>query len=203
MAFQRVPNTAEIDVIYTLNGIIVQNTFYGQFPAGYSVGDLQTLADAIDLNLAASWLPDQPPEAIYDRIEVRGLNAEFDFVVTQNANAGPGSNVDRTLPNNVTLSIKKISGLTGRSARGRVYWIGILEGEILPSNENFLAQAYVDLIVADVDFVRTNIDLIPGWNAVLVSRFTGGAKRSEGITFPWVGSVAVNTRVDTYRPRLS
>jgi hypothetical protein len=203
MAFQRVPNTAEIDVIYTLNAITVQNVFYAEFAAGYALADLQTLADAIDLNLAASWLPDQPPEALYDRTEVRGLNAEFDFAVTQNANAGPGTHVSSTLPNNVTLSIKKISGLTGRSARGRTYWIGIPENQMLVGDENQLQPAYVDLVVADVDFVRQRINLQAGWAAVLVSRFAGGEKRAEGITFPWTGSVAVNTRVDTQRARLS
>lgn len=203
MAFQRVPNTAEIDVIYTLNGINVQNVFYGEFAAGYSLSDLQALADQIDLQVSVSWLPDQPSEANYVRTEVRGLDAEFDLVATQNANAGPGTDIAQTLPNNVTLSIKKSSGLTGRSARGRTYWIGILEDKMDSSNENLLVQAYVDTIVADVDFIRTKTDVLPGWAAVLVSRFSNGVKRTEGKTFPWVTSVAVNNRIDTQRTRLS
>lgn len=203
MTFQRVPNTAEINVIYTLNAITVQNVFYAEFAAGYAVGDLQALVDQIDLQVSVSWLPDQPSEAIYVRSEVRGLNAEFDFLVTQNANAGPGTAIGQALPNNVTLSIKKFSGLTGRSARGRTYWIGINEVEMQGGNENLLNQAYVDLLVADVDFIRTKIDVLAGWSAVLVSRFSDNVKRAEGITFPWVGSVAVDIKVDTQRPRLS
>ena len=203
MAFQRVPNTAQIEVIYTLNAIPCQNVFYAEFPAGYAVGDLQTLANQIDLQISVSWLAEQPTEAIYVRTEVRGLNAEFDFLVTANANAGPGTHVSQTLPNNVTLSIKKFSGLTGRSARGRCYWIGVPRDQLTAGDENVLEQAYIDLIVADVDFMRTSIDVLAGWSAVLVSRFSNGSLRTEGKLFPWVGSIAVDNRVDTYRPRLT
>lgn len=202
MPYQRVPNTAEIDVIYALNGVTVQNVFYGEFAAGYSLSDLQTLADQIDLQVSVSWLPDQPPEAVYVRTEVRGLNAEFDFVVSANANAGPGIQATPTLPNNVTFSVKKISGLTGRSARGRSYWIGVPRGQLNTSDENRLISTYVTSIVADIDFIRTKIDVLAGWAAVLVSRFSNGAQRTEGITFPWVGSVAVDDRIDTQRTRM-
>ncbi len=202
MAFQRVPNTAEINVIYTYHGEIVQNVYYAEFPSGYVLGNLASLAGHIDLQVGVVWVADQPAEAIYLRTEVRGLNAENDFFATANANAGPGTSLSPALPGNVTFAVKKTSGLTGRSARGRTFWIGIPTDELDPANENLLLQTFVDQVVGNVDLIRIQTPVVSGWLAVLVSRFTGGVKRSEGETFPWVGSVAVDNVVDTHRNRL-
>lgn len=204
MAFQRVPNTAEVAVIYTLNGIVCQNVFYGEFAGGYSLLDLQVLAGAVDAAVGVGWLPDQPAEATYLRCEVRGLDTEFDLFTTDNTSTGVGTDVIPSLPNNVTFSIKKISGLTGRSARGRSYWIGIPRDKLKGTDENELTTAYTALIVANIELIRTTIAAAAGWAAVLVSRVSNGVPRTPtAITFPWVGTVAVDERIDTQRPRLN
>lgn len=202
MAFQKVVDTAEIDVIYTLNGAIVQNVFYAKLVGGYGLADLQAVADIIDLRIAGNWLNDQPPEAIYVRTEVRGLAVENDLVAEQNLSAGPGIHTGAALPNQVTFSVKKTSGLTGRSARGRSYWIGIPTNETQASNENFLNSAYAALVVENIKAIREGIAVVTPWQPVLVSRFSGGVKRDEGETFPWVGETNVDLRVDTNRGRL-
>lgn len=202
MAFQSVPETAEIDVIYTLNGAIVQNVFYGRLTGGYGLADLQALCDKIDLRIAGNWLADQPAEAIYVRTEVRGLEDENDLTVEQNLSAGVGAHAGAALPNNVTFSIKKTSGLTGRSARGRSYWIGLPKTELQAANENFLNAAYAVLLVANIQSIREGIETVGTWQAVLVSRFAGGVKRDDGVTFPWIGETNVDLRVDTNRGRL-
>lgn len=202
MAFQSVPNTAEIDVIYTYNGETVQNVFYAEKSGGYNQSDIQELADEIDIAVGQNWTDIQPAEAVYDRTEVRGLDAENDLIATANTNAGPGIAVGSALPNNATFSVKKISGLTGRSARGRSYWIGIPTSELLASNENFLKTAFADEVVTEIGRIRTRINTTSTWEAVLVSRFAGGAKRAMGKTFPWTGVVKVNEVIDTQRSRL-
>ncbi len=203
MAFQKVVNTAEISVIYTSQTIPVQNTFYAEFAGGYTLANVQALVDALDNNIGIGWLGDQHSDCSYLRTEGRGLELENDVFASNNDSAGPGSGASGAMPNNVTLSIKKESGLTGRSARGRSYWIGALKGELLTADENFFKTAYVDLIVANIDLIRTTTNGVSGWQAVLVSRFTGGAERSEGKTFDWLSTIAVDDRVDTLRNRLS
>ena len=203
MAFQAVINAVEIDVIYTYNGIGVQNVFYAHAPAGYVLLDLQQLAGTIDGVVGGGWLTEQPTEAVYVRTEVRGLTVENDLAASDGTSTGPGTNAGVALPNNVTLSIKKESGLTGRSARGRTYWIGIPRTETTVGDENILTNVYVTAVVANVELIRTGINGLATWNAVLVSRFTGGAERTVGKTFPWISSVAIDQRVDTQRNRLS
>jgi len=202
MAFQAVPDTVEIDMIFTLNGVAAQNVFYAELAGGYQLSDLEALATQIDVNWQGNWRTEQPLEVTYVRTEVRGLAVENDLFAQNSDSSNPGSHVSPSLPNNVTFSIKKSSGLTGRSARGRTYWIGIPTAATKPANENLLDALFVTDLVANVDSVRTSIIAVPDWLPVLVSRFAGGALRTEGVTFPWLSSSAVDDRVDTQRTRL-
>ena len=202
MAFQKVDNTVEIDVIYTLNGVLVQNVFYGKFGGEYALANLLSMANAIASTVSINWLPLQPPEASFLRVEVRGLEFENDLLATSIVGAGPGTDVVEAYPNNVTFSIKKVSPFTGRSARGRCYWIGIPQDKTSAPTENDLVASYRDAIVAAVDAVRSKINTEFNFDAVLVSRFSGGVQRSEGKTFDWIDSVAVDDRIDTQRTRL-
>jgi len=202
MVFQSVPETAEINHIFSLNAQIVQNTHYAKRPGGYGLADLQNLADAIDPLFLITFVTDCPPEAIYLRTEVRGLEFENDQVATAFAGTGAGTDASPALPNNVTFAIKKLSGLTGRSARGRVFWIGIPRNKTSLVNENLLDATYAGLIVEDIDFVRSTIEGLAGWDAVLVSRVTGGFARPFGVTFPWLTTSNTDLIVDTHRGRL-
>lgn len=202
MAFQAVPNTCEIDVIYTLNGVGVQNSFYAKFTAGYVLADLILLAAAIDNAINPTFLNQMPVEVSYVRTEVRGLGVENDLTAEDNFSAGPGVHAGSVLPNNVTFAIKKTSGLTGRSARGRTYWIGVPKTQLDPLDENLVLAAWAAAAVAAVTQIRVDTNAVPGADAVLVSRFAGGVQRATGITFPWTGEINVDLRVDTQRGRL-
>lgn len=202
MAFQKVVDTAEIDIIYTLNQTTVQNVFYASLAGGYVLADLVSLAAAIDLEVHNSWKGNQPVEAVYVRTEVRGLAVENDLLAIDNTNTGVGLIATEPTPNNVTFAVKKLSGLTGRSARGRTYWIGIPRNQLKSTNENEVSATYAANVVVSVDAIRTAIIGAALWSPVLVSRFAGGVARSEGKTFPWVDTVNINERVDTQRGRL-
>lgn len=202
MAFQKVTDTAAIDHIFTLNGVTVQNTHYAKLPGGYNLAALQTVADSIDTIFVDTFQADMPSEASYVRTDVRGLAVINDLIATQNAGAGAGTHGGDALPNQCTFAIKKGSGLTGRSARGRIFWIGVPDTETQAADENFLVATYAVSIVADIDLIRTRLDSLSGWEAVIVSRFTLGALRSEGKTFPWLTTNNVDLRLDTHRGRL-
>lgn len=202
MAFQAVPDTVEIDMIFTLNGQPAQNVFYAELVGGYVLADLVALATQIDVNWQGNWRTEQPLECSYIRTEVRGLAVQNDISTSDNTSANPGSDPSAALPGNVTFAVKKESGLTGRSARGRTYWVGIPQNKLVGSNENTLTAAYITALVFNVDSVRTSINAVAGWLPVLVSRFTGGVARPTGITFPWISSTNVDIVVDTQRGRL-
>ncbi len=202
MAFQSVPNVAQVDTLFTQNGELVQNSYYAHFPAGYSQLQLDALAVKVDTRIQADMIPVMPTEVIYLRTEVLGLTIQNDLMATFTTGPTMGSDVSPSCPNNCTLSIKQESGFSGRSARGRVYWIGIPSNKLQAANENRIVAAYVLTITAAILSIRTGIDGEPAADAVLVSRVTGGVERPTGVTFPWISEIAVNDRVDSRRSRL-
>lgn len=201
MAFQAVPDTAEITIIYTQNLETVTNTIHAEKPGGYDQAAIDALALSVDDDVGLNLLPLMTLDCLYLRTEVRGLAVENDLFASNNDSSGPGLDAVEGLPNNVTLSLKKESGFTGRSARGRWYFIGLPLNE-LSTNENQWAQTAVDNAVIAVQGIRIGIQVGP-WTPVIVSRFTGGLPRAVGVTFPWVNTTAVNRNVDSQRGRLT
>ena len=201
MAFQRVPDTVAITLVFEQNDENVVNTVHAERLGGYDLGQVQALANTIDNAVGAHIRPEMVQDVNYLRTEVRGLNSINDFFDVDGTNGGQGALLGPGLPNNVTLSIKRASGQTGRSARGRVYFVGLAASE-LETNENIIdAVAVVNKVLA-WDEIRGAI-VLGGWLPVIVSRFTGGAQRAEGVTFPWLSTAAVDGNVDSQRGRLA
>ncbi len=201
MAFQPVVNTVEITVLYIQNVEVISNTFHAERPGGYVLADLQSLAANVDALVALHFLPIQTLNARYIRTEVRGLAVPNDLFAENNTSEADGGNLGEGLPNSVTLSVKKSSGLTGRSARGRVYFIGLPDSD-LSTNENQWLQTEADNVVLAVEAFRAGYS-IGGWIAVIVSRFENGLPRSTGETFDWLTTSIVNRDVDSQRGRLA
>lgn len=200
MAFQSVPETAEIIIRYTGYGSNMVNVLAARKTGGYDLADIFGLATAVDALVAADWLEIQTEDVTYEETTVRGLENPNDFEFSIGTSSGTGEIIDLGVSGNVTLSIKKASGLTGRSARGRTYWIGLARGQ-LSANKNLVDTATVTLIEAAMELMRVGI-ITQGWTPVIVSRFTGGVERDPATTFPWIGSVAVDNEVDSQRRRL-
>ncbi len=200
MAFQSVPNTAEIVITYTGHSQEFKNILYATKPGGYLLADLTLLASTVDVAVAANWLPLQGLDYLYVNTVVRGLNAVNDQEVSDATSSAFGAGGAAAMPDNVTLSVKKTSGLTGRAARGRLYWIGTIAGNIA-TNENQYNAAAVTNIVAAIEAVRVAIAATV-WDATLVSRWLDGVLRPTGATFSWIGNTAVNNNVDSQRRRL-
>lgn len=200
MAFQSVPETAEVVIRYTMNGESMVNVVHGRIVGGYTLGLLQQLADAVDVAVGLNFKPIQTFDAVYNDTTVRGLEFINDQVAIANVNAGAGSILTAGLPGNATISIKKGSSQTGRSARGRLYWIA-MPRDNLAANDNQFQALDVVAVVAAVDAIRIAITGTP-WSPVIVSRFSLGLKRPTGVTFFWTTTNAVNDNVDSARGRL-
>ena len=205
MAYQRVPETAEIVVHYTLYGAEVVNTYHAEYAGGYAQANLDALALNIDLTAVDGMLADQSVSLSYIRTDVRGLDAENDLSSTNSDSAGNGGVGTRSLPANCAFCVQKLSTLTGRSARGRVYVAGIPFNISYfdPDQANVLTTTLADAYKAHIDVFRQTINAVSGWQAVIVSRYHNGAKRSEGVTFEWTSTNYQDRKLDTRRGRMS
>lgn len=200
MAFQSVPNTAEIVIKYLGNGVISNNVLQATKVGGYDLADLVGLANAVDIAVAANWLPIQSQDTTYIDVTVRGLEFVNDQEAVNGNSTAQGGVLTNGLPGNATFSVKKSSGLTGRSARGRMYWIGMPAADLQP-NENLLTVVASDAIEAAVEAMRVAISASV-WEPVIVSRFLDGVPRVTGAVFNWIATNAVNINVDSQRRRL-
>ena len=200
MAFQSVPDCIEAVSLFSCNGQTVQIGFHAQLPGGYGLADVELVADRVDAAVGTHFLPIMSVDVSYVRTEAKGLENINDFQVERSAGAGSGLEGSEALPLNVTFAIKKSSGLTGRSARGRLYWPVVATNQ-LDSNENFITTAAADGFVAAVQQVRAQLDALP-FNAVIVSRYTNGALRATGVPFEWASTSYTDLTVDTQRRRL-
>lgn len=200
MAFQKVPETADVSVIHTCNGVTVQNSVAARKVGGYNTADLSSLANIVDQYYAANVLPYLSAALIYVKTEVRGLDDINDQVVENVDGSGFGGIASNPLPNNVSYVIKRLSGLTGRSARGRLYIPGIPENA-RQTDENYITSAFNISMVGGWDSIRSAIGAV-GWVPVIVSRYSEGVKRAEGVTFVWNATSNTDLRLDTRRGRL-
>jgi len=200
MAFQSVAGVAEVVVRGLVNGQTITNTFYGNYGGTYGQAAITALAAAMDSWVDVELLPLLSSSYSYVECVSKGLENINDYTDSVATSAGPGAVGVDPFPNNVALAISRRSGLTGRSARGRVY-IGGLPESILSGGEDYFVTASVNAFVDALNEVRTYMDAAD-WQEVIVSRWLAGVKRTEGVFFSVTDYVAVDTRVDSRRDRL-
>lgn len=200
MAFQSVPNTAEAAVQFTLNNVTCFNTYQFEKSTGYNQSDLDALAGVVDTWAGLTWVPLLSSTIGYTQTIVRGLEDENDLTALANADAATGGVGSLPLPNNNSIALKRVSGFTGRSARGRIYVVG-LPTSYVSGDENFLTTASITDFLDALDDLIAAADAI-GWVAVVVSRFLNGVKRAVGVTFDILQYEADDARIDSRRDRL-
>lgn len=201
MAFQPVPDTAEVVLNYTLNNLPVTNILHARFLAGTPTEpDMQDLADEVYTWADGDWMERQAPQCTLVNVTVRGLTAAVDNQAVSAGVAIVGTGSGMTSPNNVTKAFTLRSGLTGRSARGRIY-VPSIPDNYFETDDNYLTAAYLDAQVTTLD------DLIGimagiGWEWVVVSREQAGVVLANGVTYAITSVGYSNTTTDSMRSRL-
>jgi len=200
MAFQSVPDCAEIDVhgAWLPGGKVRQMTFYAVRAGGYDLDALQTLVDAVDAWAVASLRPLLAVDFTYLGTEVRGLELENDQVASSGAGFGVGGVATASLPGNVAIAVKRLSGFTGRSARGRVFWFNLGESQV---TADIVSTAHGNAILAALDSLDDAV-FGAGWQSVIVSRQHNGVVRPVGVVFALVNWALTDFVVDSQRQRI-
>lgn len=200
MAFQSVPNTASIEFRAEMVGISVENTMYVTAGAGYTQAEIDDIAEIADDAWATYMLPNLGDVYVYRETYVKGLANVLDLEATIADHAGDlGGQTSPTLPANNSFAIKFQTGFTGRSARGRNYVTALTEGDV---TTNFLSTTRANAIRDAYISIATALNA-GGYPHVVVSRYTGGAKRTTGLTLPVTVIAYSDLRVDSQRGRLS
>lgn len=185
----------EIDLNVMKNIIHVRHT-----ETQWDAANLQLLTDAMatwwatDLRIAAS--QDVEMFSVYAR-SIHAASAEYAETVPDPPL--DGNIATSCLPGNVAWAVKLLTGLTGRSYRGRSFFIGLAESSV---SGNYIGQTTADAIVDA--WVELKDVILPNLSAelVVVSRYTGGEPRVAGVATPVTTISYTDLVVDSQRRRL-
>jgi len=199
MAFQPVANCAEVTVIWTRNNQRCTMTFGAAHAGAYD----QTLIDNLALNMDVwavnEFLPILVATDQYEGVDVRGLANSIDLSAEVTTNAQAGEAAALPLANSLCVAVKRSTGLTGRSARGRVYVP--LHVSMVDTNEDFItttAQGVIEDALNEVSGQMANA----GWIHVVISRQHQGVVLEEGVARAVTGYAMADREIDTQRRRM-
>lgn len=201
MAFVPVPKVAQVNLQYQLYDQQVENTLYLLNDAGWDTPSLINAAAAVVSTWTTNMMPLLSAELSFENVKLVDLNAQgglgVDYPVNPVVQGGVGG---PSAPGNVAFCVKKATGYTGKSARGRIYLPGIGRS-LITGNE--VSASWRGLVVAALLTFQSAIEsTIPGVHVVHVSRYTNGAPRIQGAYWNVV-SYTADTFLDSQRRRLT
>ena len=199
MPFQQVPNTASIEVRFSIGGQDVENIFYAKKNTPYTESEIVALANAVDEWVSVELMEHLSGNITYRETHVRGLNDATDLQHTADDFRGAVGLGGGGLPANVAKAITLSSGLTGRNARGRVFLSGMTSAGL--ADIGHFSQGYVDGLLEALDALKVIIQGL-GWLWVIVSRYKDGAPRAVAETYLITSIGTSNLTTDSMRGRL-
>lgn len=199
MVYQTVPDTAEVTINALLAGQRIQNTYHFTNADAWTAAALGSLCDDVMTTWNAYVPTNMSTAYAVTSVEARGLRSESDVYSFSAITPAAGANTGATLPNNVVLSVARLSGLTGRSFRGRVY-IPVTVQAFL-TGVNAVSSTFVTAVEAALNNLRV-AGTSEGWANVIVSRKADGVLRTVGITTPVLSYQVRDNTLDSQRRRL-
>jgi hypothetical protein len=200
--FIPVPNVASVELIYSVNGITAENVFHVQKGSPYTLAQLQALRTTVNGWDAASWAGSRCGGALLTRIRTKALDTSASPTEDYTLPVARGGTVGGPLlPSNATFAMKLVTGLAGRSFRGRLYVVGI--GSVFlgaTANQVSLGTATTFLTLL------TNLITVlaaAGHTLGVVSYRSGGVYRPTGLFTPAIGWTYVDLNMDSMRRRLT
>jgi len=200
MAFQSVPDVARVAVVHS-NGALpdqIVNVFYFRRSGQWGLPDIEQLADAFRTLWVQNIMNQLSTQTLLRRIEVRGERAQVD--VSYQLPVVPavgGTRGGDPLPPQIALCVTHLTGLTGRSRRGRTYFGMFSEQN---ASNGFLDQTLVNGLVSGLGTIRTNL-ADQGWIHVVVSRVENRQRLPVAATYNVIGYRAYDGVFDTQRRR--
>lgn len=192
-------NTAKVELLFTLNGNTCENVWYFHNTAGsFSTVEMAVLASNIHGWYNSLYKTIQPAQVSATMIRVTDMTTQTSAGIEYTSGFPiVGTRGGSVSPANVTVAIKWLTGLRGRSYRGRTYVVGVAKDDVTGDTVtntylgslNDVFQGFLDLDIAD-------------WEFVVASYFNDGAWRTTGVITPVTG-VAINPVVDSQRRRLT
>jgi len=200
MPFVPAPNILQVEVRAIKDGQRVENRFYVNCFHAPTLADITAVNAIVSTSTLTDWIPLLPTDVTLVSNFYRSLQDQNAIqleapYVTGNV----GTRAGAAAPNQNTLCVSLRSANAGRSARGRLYWLGLSEDQYAA---NQVAGADIAAITAALDDLRTAL-VAGGYAWTIVSFFTNNAPRVGGpVYFPVVSVLTVDGVLDSQRRRM-
>lgn len=185
-----------------IDGQNIENTLYFEGAGAVGTETMILLGDALIVWWATELAPNLTKSLQLREIYLTLLTTAVSPTVTRVPSTTTFGALDvPPVPNNASLCVSFRTAGRGRSARGRNYVPGIAEGEV---NISRITQARCDAIAqaySNIPAVLVEQD-VEAFTWVVVSRYTSGLPRGEGVTEPIQVATVVDNVIDSQRRRL-
>lgn len=199
MIFVPIPNTAKIELVYSIDGQTLENVLHYVGGASPTEDVLNLLAADTVTQWAATWKLRQGAGCQLMKIKATDVSREDGPAIEYNTGLpAVGSINSEMMSNNVTACISMKTAKRGRSYRGRIYLPGITVVEVATNTLDITATGPLDDSFSYWNFLDADGD---PWGLVVASRFHNGAPRTVGVTTPVTGFIT-NKTVASQRRRL-
>lgn len=198
MPYIPVPNTAKLELFYTLFNQKCENTLYFEKFDDWNAAEILSLAQEGASLWPSHGMLHLSNECAFTGAKATALSSQTGPTATVTGSGG-GALVVGSLPSNVAFCIKFSTQGRGRSSQGRIYLPGIPITSVL-ADAVIGARAFeiegdmndaIDLIASDMSATH-----------VVVSRYHNHAPRTEGVTYPVTNVGISDVYLDSQRRRL-
>ena len=190
---------------FTQAGLEAYNILNVLCPTAATSADLTAIAGVLQTWWNGTLRPSVPTTLSWQGADLTAMDSPGSpFLAYNNSGTLAGSGVGGLYPPQVTVCVSLRTGLSGRSYRGRLYFIGLGTGNVITGG--LITQATATALANNFNTLRTAM-VTAGYALCVLSLYSGkdsnGKKipRAAGIATP-VTTIAVGLRVDTQRRRL-
>lgn len=188
------PGIVALEAIYVMSSQNVENVFHYHLGSTIDVAKLNAMC-ATYAGWATAHVGAISPATQLVKLQARDLTSVAGASVIYNVSPPiVGTSAGNPVPNNVTWSLKKVSGLRGRANRGRVYLVGMTTADLF-ADEQQVTSAFANANVANYLELMTDQITSNGAQEVIYHKATG-------LGTPVVSYAYADLYLDSQRRRL-
>lgn len=200
MPFVGNENVAQCNVVHLQDNQVLENTLYFFSTTPITEARLYELASALGTIWVDVFMPLKCSQVRLNEVNAMQLvPVPAPTAAWSPASPVVGGDSNAASPNSVTLAISLRTGLSGRSYRGRNYWIGLTEPTV---TNNLVDSGLIGDILAAYSLLIGPDAVAESWTWSVYSRYVNNTPRETGTSIDVSSVGTTDNVVDSQRRRL-
>jgi len=198
MANPPIDRVVKAEIRFTWNGQLVENVMHFRNTIDQpSPADMEVLGNLIADTVNPDWLSVMTSTVTFREVYIEDYAGSISQSATV-AGLGSGAVTGDSMPGGTTFCLSLRTGFVGRARRGRIYTIGMNEGQ---QSGGVVTSGYRNAWITNIQQLMLAVGTT-NWELVVVSFMLNGLPRDEPLVTPVTTVLAVDDFVDSQRRRL-